>query len=113
MGLSPTMEIAALVLTFLVHVLGGAVLIWNLMGAQGERPSWRDWWPRDDDGGPEPAGPSPVPSGDGMPLLPDAVPASVRIREGERLADHRTRPTRRPLHPAVPAEPPRVPAERD
>lgn len=60
MQISPTAEVAALTLTVLVHVLGAAVLIWNML--DGASFSLRDIWPRDeDDGG---GGPS------DEPLLP-------------------------------------------
>jgi hypothetical protein len=111
MQVSAGMELAALVLTFVVHIIGGAVLIYTLMGD--DRKHWRDWWPRDDRPGPEaPEPPAPTGGGDSLPFLPDAVPASVRMREGERLGDQRTRPTRRPAHPPVPAAPERTPEHR-
>jgi hypothetical protein len=56
------MHVAALVLTVLVHFIGAGVLVWALL--DGARSSWRDIWPRDDDGrggGDEPA-PMPPPS---------------------------------------------------
>ncbi len=102
----------AIVLTFVVHLLGGAVLVWHLMGsgADGEeRGSWRDWWPRDEPEPPvEPAGPT----GDGAatPPLPDAQPSPVRLREPGRIGDRKPAPSRRPTHPVVPERPVR---ERD
>jgi hypothetical protein len=42
------------------------------------------------------------PRGGGLPL-PDAVPARVRLREGERLADLLPAPARRPAHAPAPA----------
>lgn len=46
------------------------------------------------------------PSSGGLPL-PDAVPARVRLRSGERLADLVPPRDRRPAHPATPAPAPR------
>jgi len=89
-------EILAIVLTFVVHVLGIGALVWHLLhDDEGERPDWRGWF-RDDDA-PAPTGPHPSPSGDGLPL-PDAAPSGVRLREPARLADALPRPARRPAH---------------
>ena len=91
-------EVAALLLTALVHVLGAGVLIWAML--DGQRLDWRSFWPRDDgdDGG---GGGPDAPRGPGAPPLPDAVPARVRMREPGRLAD--LRPKRDRQHPPVPA----------
>jgi hypothetical protein len=97
-------EVAALLLTALVHIVGAGVLVWGML--DGKRPDWRALWPRDDDGGGGGPGGDPAPrptrpSG-GLPL-PDAAPAPVRLREPGRLADlHPARRERRPLHPPVP-----------
>jgi hypothetical protein len=108
-----TWEIVAIVLTLVVHVLGAGVLIWNLL--DGEDVDWRALWPRDDDGpggGWDPPGDGPEPDGGsgvvvGAPLLPDAAPSAVRLREPGRIGDGYPRPARRPEH--VP-ERPRVPS---
>lgn len=100
-----TLEAAALVLTFVVHVVGAAVLVWALL--DGDRIDWRSVLrPGDDDGGggrrrrgPRPGSPPP---------LPDADQSTERFREAGRLADRKQRPARRP----VPAEPEREP-QRD
>lgn len=108
-------EVIALALTFIVHVLGAAVLIWAMFDAD-NRPDWRSIWPRDDDGGggggrgDEP-GPEPDPSGDGVPLLPDARPADVRLRGPRRLRDERPRPRRRPGHDPEPVRTPQRSAD--
>jgi hypothetical protein len=106
-------EVAALVLTIAVHIVGAAVLIWGMIDHDDpDRGSWRDWWPRDDrgDDGP-PADPTPKPSGDTVvPILPQSTPPAIRIREGGRIGDLTPRPARRPAHPAPAPVPERVPA---
>jgi hypothetical protein len=55
------MQVLALALTVLVHFIGAGVLVWALL--DGARSSWRDIWPRDDDGrGGDPPVPIPPPS---------------------------------------------------
>ncbi len=103
------MEMTAIVLTFVVHVIGAGILVWALLDADEARPDWRGWWPgeRRPDGPDAP--PEPVePSGGGTqaPILPDAVPSAVRLREPGRLADVRPRPARRPAHPVEPVREP-------
>ena len=92
-------EVAALLLTLVVHVIGAAALVGALM--HGSAPgSWRSWWPTDEDDegrggqGREEPPKRPSPSDGGLPL-PDAVPAAVRLREPGRLADAHPRPARR------------------
>jgi hypothetical protein len=100
---------AALLLTFVVHVIGVVVLIWAIVANQDEPPDWRSWWYGDDDGGePEPA--PPTPRGGGLPL-PDADQSPVRMREPGRLADGYPAPERRPAREPLPA-PRRAPAAR-
>ena len=84
---------AALLLTFVVHVVGVVVLIWAIVAGQDERPDWRSWWYGDDDDDPEPV--QPKPGGDGLPL-PDAAQSRARMRERGRLADRYPAPERRP-----------------
>ena len=95
-----TLEAVALVLTFVVHLAGAAVLVWALM--DGERADWRGILRPGDDGGggwrrrrPQPGSPPP---------LPDAGQSAERFREAGRLADRKARPARR-----APAEPERAP----
>lgn len=114
MQISPAAEVAALVLTVLVHVLGAGVLIWGMIDRDDpdSRASWRGFWPGDDDG-PKPTPPAPQPSGgrERVPLLPDAAPAAARFREGARLGDLTPPRERRPAHPPAPVrEPVREPA---
>jgi hypothetical protein len=114
-GISPGAEIAALILTVAVHIIGAGVLIWAMLsGDEHEDGSswWRGWWPRDDDGGsPEPEPSGPRGGGARLPMLPDAEPAALRLREPSRLADAHPRPARRPEH--VPERAPeRAPAQR-
>jgi len=109
--ISGEMEILAIVLTFVVHVIAAGVLVWALIDHdRDDAGSWRDWWPK---GGtdPEPPVEPTGPRGDGVdvPILPDARPAPVRLREPGRIGDHRT-PARRPVHPPLPERPVR---ERD
>jgi hypothetical protein len=95
-------EILAITLTFLVHVVGVAALIWHLFSDGEQRPDWRGWFGGEDDPAP-PSAPGPSPSRGGLPL-PDAASSTVRLREPARLADALPRPPRRPSH-----EPERVP----
>lgn len=104
MTISPAGEVAALVLTVLVHVIGAGVLIWAMLDTDenGRRPGWRDWWPRDDDGKPPAAPEPPRGGGDTVPVLPDSAPALVRLREPGRLSEAKPRPARRPDHVPAP-----------
>lgn len=100
------MELLAIALTFFVHVIGAGVLVWALIDTD-EAGSWRDWWPKDGrDPEPPPAEPTP-PSGSGAdrPVLPDAEPSPVRLREPGRIGDHKPAPVRRPTQPAAPERP--------
>ena len=90
-----TKEILAIGITLLVHVIGLVALVWTLLAADEDRPDWRDWWPREDDGPPEP---TPAPGGGGLPLA-DARPSAVRLRQPARLAEGYPRRDRRPAHP--------------
>src|SRR3954454_4353591 len=109
-----TTELVSIGLVLFVPFMGAAALIYLLVRDSGE--SVRDWWPSDDDdGGPplldrddrDPRGGGgappllaravPAPRGGAAPLpLPVAAPSSVRVREGERIADGYPRPVRRP-----------------
>ncbi len=108
MHLSGEMELLAIVLTFVVHVIGAGVLVWALIDRDSEDSgSWRDWWPRDDRG-PEPPTEPTDPRGGGAasPVLPDAQPSPVRLREPGRIGDRKPALPRRPVHPAVPSPAP-------
>jgi hypothetical protein len=106
--ISTTAELIALTLTVLVHFLGVGVLIWGMMDPDGkdDRPSWRDWWPRDE--GPEPPAAPSDPRGGGarVPILPDAPQSPVRLREPGRIGEGRPKPPRRPEHAPEPAPAP-------
>lgn len=85
MQISPSAEIAALLITFLVHIVGAGVLIWNML--DGSDVSWRDIWPRDDDGddgGGPPTDPR-RPDGGGEPVVmrPPALPSTYATRATE------------------------------
>jgi len=108
-----SLEVVAILLTLVVHVLGAAVLVAVLL--DGEKIDWRGTlWPRDDDGGPgpgfDPPSPDPSPSGAGM-SLPDAGPSPVRLREPGRIREGYPKPSRRPAHTPERA-PSREPAEQ-
>lgn len=93
-----SVEVIAIGLTLLVHVIGAGVLIWALV--DGDSMEWRGWWPRDDDdgrGGRDPFPEPPAPPRGGVPL-PDAVPSKVRLRMPGRIADAHPQPARRPEH---------------
>ncbi len=111
MQISPAAEIAALVITVLVHIIGAGILIWAMLDGEG-RDGLRNIWPRDDDGGSRrPRWPvAPPRGGDGVPLLDESRPARVRLRGPGRLSDAIPAPPRRPEHD-VPA-PDREPAHR-
>jgi len=100
-------EIIALTLVFVVHVIGGLLLVWALLD-EDQRSGWRRRWGRgpDDPPAPQPAG------GGGTTArlpLPGAAPSRVRLREPVRAADRYSRPARRPAHPEQPAQPVRRP----
>jgi hypothetical protein len=98
-----TLEIVAILLTLVAHVVGAAVLIYFLL--DGDDFDWRSLWPRDDDGGgggwDEPAGDDGPGDGGGVlaPMpLPDAAPSAVRLREPGRISEGYPKPARRPEH---------------
>ena len=106
-AMSEPAQIAALAITFVVHVAGAACLVWALLGDRGFG-GLRDWW--NDGGGepppPEPRSPDPRPSGPGLALpLQHSGPSDVRLRDhGGRIGDAHPRPARR-----QPREPERSP----
>jgi hypothetical protein len=104
-----TEEIVALVLTFVVHVIGAGLLIWGMLDREEGSSGWRGWWPRDDDERPDGPDRDPAPGGDRLPLpLPGAEPSPVRLREPGRAGERYPRPARRPEH-APERTPERVP----
>jgi hypothetical protein len=111
-----SLEVAAIVLTLVAHLVGAGVLILTLI--DGDKIDWRGTlWPRDDDGGGGGGGPdepppdAPRPGGGALlPPLPEAAPSPVRLREPGRIGDGYPRPGRRPAE--HPPERPRVPSER-
>jgi len=98
-------EILALTIVFTVHVVGGLLLVWGVLGDEG-RGAWRRWWRRGGDDGDRPVPPQPSPPGERLPWpLPDAQASRVRLREGgRRAADGYPSPARRHEHePPAPA----------
>ncbi|MEA2193333.1 MAG: hypothetical protein QOI73_3454, partial [Solirubrobacteraceae bacterium] len=83
-------EILAITLIFVVHVVGGLMLVWGML----EDDAWRPrWWPGG--GGPvyPPADPQDPPSPERSPLpLHDALPSRVRLRDETPLRDAHPRP---------------------
>ena len=106
-------EIIALALVFVVHVVGGLLLVWALLDDD-QRAGWRRRWGWG--GGEDPRSPQPPadPVRDVRPPLPlpSAIPGRVRLREPIRAADAYPRPARRPAHPEQPAPQPVPPPER-
>jgi hypothetical protein len=94
-----SLEVAAIALTLIAHVVGAGVLVYTLLDGEGF--DWRSLWPRDDDGGggggPDDPRPPEGPRGGDM-LLPDAASSAVRLREPGRIADGYPNPGRRPQH---------------
>ncbi|WP_027007126.1 hypothetical protein [Conexibacter woesei] len=92
-----SLEVVAILLTLLVHILGAAVLVKVLL--DGEQIDWRGTlFPRDDDGGPpkwDPPEPEPDPSGGSLPL-PESSPSRFRLRR--KGTPSYPKPPRRPAH---------------
>jgi hypothetical protein len=103
-----SLEVVAILLTLVVHILGAMVLVAVLL--DGEKIDWRStFFPRDDNGGPprwDPPEPDPSPSDSDLPL-PTSEPARFRLRRKGTPAY--PRPTRRPTH-APERSPDREPA---
>ena len=98
-------EIVALALVFVVHVIGGLMLVWALLDDEA-RAAWRRHWGRGDDGGTPPGQPPPAPTpGNALPLA-DAGPSRARLREPGRAADAYPRPPRRRQHEPQPVREP-------
>jgi hypothetical protein len=106
-------EIVALALIFVVHVIGGLMLVLGMLDP-GARPRWdpRGWWPRDDgpDDDPPAPGPPAPPATERRrqrPLpLPGAAASDVRLRDERRLRDAHPRPPRRPQRTPQPERSP-------
>jgi hypothetical protein len=104
-------EIAALLVIFVVHVIGGLLLVWALLDDD-TRAGWRRRWnsgprpPDDDDPRPQPPAPRPAPVRSPLPQVA-ADQSAVRLRGPGKLADGHPRPPRRPEHVPQPARTPR------
>jgi hypothetical protein len=103
-------EVLALTLVFVVHVIGGLLLVWALLDDE-TRAGWRRRWGRGGED-PQPTPPALQPSSRVTippPVLP--LPASdasaVRLRGADRLADAHPLPLRRPGHAPRPTRLPR------
>lgn len=96
-----SVEVLAIALTLVVHVIGAGILIYVLLDGNID---WRELWPGDDDGrgrGPDEPVDGDGPDGGGVLAptpLPDAAPSPVRLREPGRIGERYPRPTRRPEH---------------
>jgi hypothetical protein len=106
-------EITALGLVFVVHVIGGVLLVWALIDDE-TRSGWRKRWGSGpgpnppDDPPPEPPAPRPSPQRQRpAPAQLAAEQSRVRLRGPGRLADAHPRPPRRPEHVPQPARTPR------
>ena len=102
-------EVLALTLIFVVHVVGGLLLVWGMLDSDAGR--GLRWWRGDGpDDPPPPDSPPPAPPARRAPLpLPDAEPSRVRLRDDTPLRDAHPRPPRRPGREP---EPGRSPARR-
>ena len=106
-------ELIALTLVFVVHLVGGLLLVWALLDDE-VRSGWRRRFGGGGGGGggeDPPSGPRPTPPAPTVlrPELPlaDAVAAGVRLRGPGRLADAHAPLPRRPEHVPQPARTPR------
>ena len=101
-------EIIALALVFVVHVVGGVMLVWALLDAE-QRSGWRRRWGRGGDADPPAAPPQDGGGAARTPPalpLPGAEPGRARLREPVRVADGYPRPSRRPAHRPEPTPQP-------
>ena len=106
-------EMIALALVFVVHVVGGLMLVWALLDGD-QRTGWRRRWSGGGGGGEDPPAPPSPPSGSPRraepartPLpLPVAAASRVRLRGPGRLADGYPRPARRPAQEPQPQRAP-------
>jgi len=102
-------QILAMALIFVVHVIGGLMLVWGML----ENDAWRPrWWRRGDDpGDPPPVAPPPPSPGRARLPLAGAQPSRVRLRDETPLRDAHPRPPRRPAREPQPERAPTVPRE--
>jgi hypothetical protein len=108
------MQVLALMLVFVVHVIGGALLVWALLDDD-TRSGWRRRWRRGADEPPRLPLEPPATTAVRPPLpLPDATPSALRLREPYRAGAGFVWPGRRPAHaPGVLPDPvPGRPARR-
>jgi hypothetical protein len=100
-------EILALTLIFVVHVVGGVMLVWGMLDGDA-RARWRPrWWRRGDGPDDPPDDPRPARPSGPLPLpLADTRPSRVRLRDETQLRDAHPRPPRRPQHVPEPARSP-------
>jgi hypothetical protein len=100
-------EIVALTLIFVVHVVGGLMLVWGMLDADA-RAGWRRrWWRRGDGPGDPPDDPRPAPPTGSPPLpLADAQPSRVRLRDETPLRAAHPPPARRPQRSPRPVRSP-------
>lgn len=98
-------EILALSIVFVVHVIGGIMLVWGILDDEGRQP-WRRWRKRGGGGEDPPPELRPPGGGSHAPLpVTDAVLSRVRLREDGRIANGYPRVPRRPEHPVPAREP--------
>ena len=102
--------VLAMILLFVVHVVGMVVLIVHMGPGLKEMFSTSPY-SDDDDWGEPPAGdpetPTP-PTGGGLPL-PGAAPSPNRLREPGRIGERYPKPSRRPAHAPPVRTPSRTP----
>jgi hypothetical protein len=104
MPVNEASEILALALIFVVHLVGGLMLVWGML--DGDAPA--RWWRRGDDPGDDPPGPRPTsPPATRSPLpLPACAASSVRLRDERNLRDAHPRAPRRPERAPLPGRSP-------
>ncbi len=111
MPATESQEIVALALVFVVHVIGGLLLVWALL-EDDTRAGWRRRWGFGGDGGDPPPGTPPAPRPSRVVVAPELAlgdfdAARVRLRGPGRLADEHRPAPRRPDHVPEPARTPR------
>jgi len=101
-------EILALGLIFVVHVVGGLMLVWGMLEGDVWRPRW---WPRGDGPDDPPAEPPPPSPGRSVLPLDGALPSRVRLRDETPLRAAHPQPPRRPVREPIPDRLPPAPRE--